>query len=133
MTFMRLKKNERATTNSDEWRAGIQRPIANSEHAVHNATAMAVPHHEHGGHEMHMEMHSSIDIADPMSREGSGTSWLPDSSPLYGSMFMFDENTLMLHGAIFQRYTNVSTLRGDDRIDALDWIMAMFSHPLRNN
>ena len=82
---------------------------------------------------MHMEMHSSIDIADPMSREGSGTSWLPDSSPLYGRMFMFDENTLMLHGAIFPRYTNVSTRRGDDRIDAPDWIMAMFSHPLGNN
>src|SRR5207249_887090 len=86
-----------------------------------------------GGHEMHMEMHSSIDSADPMSREGSGTSWLPDSSPMYGRMFMFDENMLMLHGAIFPRYTDVSTRRGDDRIDAPDWIMAMFSHPLGNN
>jgi hypothetical protein len=83
-----------------------------------------------GGHEMQMEMHSSIDLADPMSREGSGTSWLPDSSPMYGKMFMFDEDMLMLHGAIFPRYTNVSTRRGDDRIDAPNWIMAMYSHPL---
>jgi hypothetical protein len=79
---------------------------------------------------MHMEMRSSIDLADPMSREGSGTSWLPDSSPMYGRMFMFDDNMLMLHGAIFPRYTNVSTRRGDDRIDAPNWIMAMYSHPL---
>jgi hypothetical protein len=87
-------------------------------------------HQKHGGHEMQMEMHSSIDLADPMSREGSGTSWLPDSSPMYGRMFMFGDNMLMLHGAILPRYTNVSTRRGDDRIDAPNWIMAMFSHPL---
>ena len=103
---------------------------------------MAMSHHHHGGHEMHtpsheghemqmeMSMHSTIDLADPMSREGSGTSWIPDSSPMYGRMFMFGENMLMLHGAIFPRYTNVSTRRGDDRIDAPNWFMAMFSHPL---
>ena len=79
---------------------------------------------------MQMAMHSSIDLADPMSREGSGTSWIPDSSPMYGRMFMFGENMLMLHGAIFPRYTNVSTRRGDDRIDAPNWFMAMYSHPL---
>ena len=49
---------------------------------------------------------------------------------MYGSMFMFDDDMLMLHGAIFPRYTNVSTRRGDDRIDAPNWIMAMYSHPL---
>jgi hypothetical protein len=79
---------------------------------------------------MEMAMHSSINLADPMNREGSGTSWLPDSSPMYGRMFMFGEDMLMLHGAIFPRYTNVSTQRGDDRIDAPNWIMAMYSHPL---
>ena len=79
---------------------------------------------------MEMSMHSTIDLADPMSREGSGTSWIPDSSPMYGRMFMFGDNMLMLHGAIFPRYTNVSTRRGDDRIDAPNWFMAMFSHPL---
>ncbi len=84
----------------------------------------------HAGHEMQMEMHSSIDLADPMTREGSGTSWLPDSSPMYGRMFMFDGDMLMLHGTIFPRYTNVSTRRGDDRIDAPNWFMAMYSHPL---
>jgi hypothetical protein len=104
-------------------------------HAVHEhppsvaaATYGAAGEHEH--EKMQMEMHSTIDLADPMSREGSGTSWLPDSSPMYGRMFMFGENMLMLHGAIFPRYTNVSTRRGDDRIDAPNWFMAMFSHPL---
>ena len=56
---------------------------------------------KHTTHEMQMEMHSTIDLADPMSREGSGTSWIPDSSPMYGRMFMFGEDMLMLHGANF--------------------------------
>ncbi len=89
-------------------------------------------HHEQQPPEMeqNMEMHSSINLADAMAREGSGTSWVPDSSPVYGRMFMLDDDILMLHGAIFPRYTNVSTSRGDDRIDSVNWVMAMFSHSL---
>jgi hypothetical protein len=49
---------------------------------------------------------------------------------MYGRMFMLGEDMLMLHGAIFPRYTNVSTRRGDDRIEAPNWIMGMYSHPL---
>jgi len=67
----------------------------------HGGHEMATPSYE--GHEMQMEMHSTIDLADPMSREGSGTSWIPDSSPMYGRMFMFGDDMLMLHGAIFPR------------------------------
>ena len=132
--------NREQAPNSDKSRAGVQSSTSNSDHLMHDGAEMAMSHHDHGGqemqtpshenHEMHMEMRSSIDLADPMSREGSGTSWLPDSSPMYGRMFMFDDNMLMLHGAIFPRYTNVSTRRGDDRLDAPNWFMAMFSHPL---
>src|SRR5450432_2108564 len=78
---------------------------------------------EHGG------MKSSIDIADPMSRESSGTSWVPDSTPMYGKMLMFGDDMLMLHGGAFPRYTNVNSPRGDDRIDAPNWFMGMYSHP----
>src|SRR5206468_626252 len=136
MKLVPVAEKKRSTpnlTSQGYGAADLQRPTSHSRHATADANSMAMPHHEHGGHEMHMEMHSSIDIADPMSREGSGTSWLPDSSPMYGRMFMFDENTLMLHGAIFPRYTNVSTRRGDDRIDAPNWFMAMFSHPFGSN
>ncbi len=100
-------------------------------HSMH--AAMKHDDHEHdqgmhGGHEMHRSMQSSVNIADPMNRESSGTSWVPDSTPMYGKMFMLGDDMLMLHGAIFPRYTNVSTRRGDDRIDAPNWIMAMYSH-----
>ena len=136
MKLVPVKEKKRQASNAVKARGAhgalrAQRPTSKSEHAMHDANAMAMPH-EHAGHEMQMEMsmHSTIDLADPMSREGSGTSWIPDSSPMYGRMFMFDDNMLMLHGAIFPRYTNVSTRRGDDRIDAPNWFMAMFSHPL---
>jgi hypothetical protein len=106
-------------------KAEKKRPTSNAQRPTPNH-----PSHETHQHAMEMSMDSSINIADPMNREGSGTSWLPDSSPMYAKMFMFDDNMLMLHGAIFPRYTNVSTRRGDDRIDAPNWFMAMYSHPL---
>jgi hypothetical protein len=107
-----------------------QSPLPDAEEN-HNADGMAMPMNDHGAHEM--EMKSSINIADPMNREGSGTSWLPDSSPMHGYMKMFGDDMLMLHGAIFPRYTNVSSNRGDDRIDAPNWVMAMYSHSLGEN
>jgi hypothetical protein len=138
--------NREQASNSDRSRAGAQRSTLNNEsHRSHlSAVASAKEdqshrmhehdhEHEHEGMQMGMEMHSSINLADPMSREGSGTSWIPDSSPMYGRMFMFGENMLMLHGAIFPRYTNVSTRRGDDRIDAPNWFMGMYSRPLWND
>src|SRR6476661_3731748 len=123
MKLVPLEEKKRQTSN-------VQRSTSNQTHMSHSSHHMREHPPSHGGHEMQMEMHSSIDLADPMSREGSGTSWLPDSSPMYGKMFMFGEDMLMLHGAIFPRYTNVSTRRGDDRIDAPNWLMGMFSHPL---
>jgi len=135
MKLVPLKKDERSTPKNREQAPNVQRSTSSSDHMMHDGTEMPMSHHDHGAHEMHMEMsmHSSIDLADPMSREGSGTSWLPDSSPMYGKMFMLDDDMLMLHGAIFPRYTNVSTRRGDDRIDAPNWIMGMYSHPLSDN
>src|SRR5205823_500431 len=47
-----------------------------------------------------------------------------------GRMLMFGDDMLMLHGAIFPRYVNANTRRGDDRIDAPNWFMGMYSHPL---
>ena len=143
MKLVPVAEKKRSTSNAIKARGAhgalrAQRPTSNlsavaSAKEDHSHMSHAAGEHEHDyEHEQqtHMEMHSTIDLADPMSREGSGTSWIPDSSPMYGRMFMFDDNMLMLHGAIFPRYTNVSTRRGDDRIDAPNWFMAMFSHPL---
>jgi hypothetical protein len=91
-------------------------------------------HEDQAGHSDHaMVMPSSVNLSDPMSRESSGTSWIPDSSPMYGRMWMLGQDTLMLHGGLFPRYVNASTSRGDDRIDAPNWLMAMYSHPVNDN
>lgn len=108
-------------------------PKQETDHLVdHEAHRLGVTRNA----EMHataMVMQSSVDLADPMSRESSGTAWVPDSTPIYGKMFMLGDDMLMLHGGVFPRYTSVSTRRGDDRIDAPNWGMAMFSHSLGEN
>ena len=96
--------------------------------------------HQAAGHGHHAEssaaghtMNSSIDLADPMTRESSGTSWLPDSSPMHALMLPIGNDSLMVHGEIFPRYTFVSSNRGDDRVDAPNWFMGMYSHLLGDN
>ena len=88
-----------------------------------------------------MMMRSSVNLIDPMSRESSGTAWMPDSTPTYAYMKTFDNgDMLMLHGTIFARYTNVGSDRnlsvagkGDhNRFDAPSMLMAMYSHQLTN-
>src|SRR3954454_14928041 len=123
MKLVPIKQNKRRTSNA-------QHSTSNMVQAGTHSSHTSPPRPSHASGAAGLERHSTIDLAEPMSREGSGTSWLPDSSPMYGRMFMFGDDMLMLHGAIFPRYTNVSTRRGDDRIDAPNWFMAMFSHPL---
>ncbi len=107
--------------------AALARVSAGPAPDAHEAHSLAMSHHDEMAE---MTMSSSIDLADPMSRESSGTAWVPDSTPIYGKMFMLGDDMLMLHGGAFPRYTNVSTPRGDDRIDMPNWFMGMFSHPL---
>jgi plastocyanin len=91
--------------------------------------------HEHDS----MRMSSSVDINTPMTQEGSGTSWIPASSPTYAYMKMFDDGAmLMLHGTLFARYTSVGSTRdlsvagkgSKNRFDAPSMFMAMYSRPL---
>src|SRR6266705_4459618 len=138
-------KDETSPRGKNDLHASHEMRHVHAGHDVHQQHGGGTMSHEthrmHSvqGHEsddmpqMQMPMQSSVNIADPMSRESSGTAWVPDSTPMYGKMFMFGDDMLMLHGAIFPRYTNVSTRRGDDRIDAPNWIMGMYSHPLGNN
>jgi len=65
----------------------------------------------------------------PMSRNGSGTSWLPDAAPMYGIMLHSKKWMYMLHGNLALRYTNQDIAnkgrRGGDKFDAPNWFMAM--------
>ena len=65
----------------------------------------------------------------PMSRNGSGTGWLADESPMYGVMFHTQTWMYMLHGNLFLRYNNQDftskSTRGDQKFDAPNWLMFM--------
>src|SRR5215831_1284195 len=49
-------------------------------------------------------MSHSYSINLPMNRNGSGTGWLPDASPMYGYMIHSKKWMYMFHGSIFIRY-----------------------------
>ncbi len=66
----------------------------------------------------------------PMSRMGSGTSWLPDASPMRAYHFMPDGWTLMLHGEVGMYYDHQGSPRGDDQIGSTNWAMLMAMHPI---
>ena len=126
-------------------------PAAAHDHqAAPTASPAPSAQHQHGetaapstaGHEAHAEMRSSINIGEPMSREGSGTSWIPDASPMYAYMKMFgDGSMLMVHGTMFLRYTSIGSSRdvsiagkgSRSRFDAPSMFMAMYSKPVGEN
>jgi hypothetical protein len=59
------------------------------------------------------------------TRMGSGTSWLPDSSPMHANHKMWGDWTVMVHGVAFLEYDKQYTRRGDDQLGIIDWEMIM--------
>ena len=120
------KSGETAQTNHDNQTA----EMSGMDHGAMN----------HGAHDM-TAMQSTVDVGAPMSRESSGTAWMPDSTPMYMKMKTFaDGGMLMFHGNMFFRYTGIGSSRdvsaagkGDrGRFDAPSMLMAMYSRPLTN-
>lgn len=85
----------------------------------------------HAGHSMHddVPMSHAFSLHLPMNRNGSGTGWLPDASPMYGYMIHSKKWMYMVHGSVFLRYNNQDFTgkgsRGDERLDAPTWFMLM--------
>jgi len=61
----------------------------------------------------------------PMTREASGTSWQPDSTPMAGVMSMGDEWMTMVHGYIHQVHDHQGGPRGADEDFADSMLMLM--------
>jgi hypothetical protein len=64
------------------------------------------------------------------AREGSGTSWMPDSTPVFAHHFMAGDWMLMLHYAAIAGYDDQWSDRGSRRFLSTNWLMGMASHPL---
>ena len=110
----------------------------------HMKSAKPVPKSTQAGmedHSMHMNgmekpdsmphhMTHSFSLSLPMNRNGSGTGWQPDETPLYAYMKHLKKWNFMAHGSIFARYTaqnfNNSSYRGSAREFSFpSWVMGM--------
>ncbi|MCC2666706.1 MAG: hypothetical protein K0S63_622 [Gammaproteobacteria bacterium] len=70
------------------------------------------------------EMHGMYGLY-PMTRESSGTSWQPDSTPQSGSMVMTDDWTLMFNGFANGIYNHQAGRRGSNNIFSTNMFMTM--------
>src|SRR6266850_1933961 len=68
-----------------------------------------------------MEMHEGP-LGIPETRMGSGTSWLPDASPMHAAHHTLGRSTLMLHGK--------GGSRGSNQLGIVNWGMVAASRPL---
>ncbi|HEX2960876.1 MAG TPA: hypothetical protein VHO43_03740 [Ignavibacteriales bacterium] len=71
------------------------------------------------------KMNGGILITDPMAIEASGTSWQPQSTPMYMTMYDVKKWMIMLHGDIKLRYNSQGGSRGKNQISAPNWFMIM--------
>jgi hypothetical protein len=60
-----------------------------------------------------------------MTREGSGTSWLPDETPMYALHGDANGWMLMLHANGFLQYLNETGERGSEQFGSINWVMGM--------
>src|SRR5438876_6908448 len=76
-----------------------------------------------------MEMNAAP-LGIPETRMGSGTSWLPDASPMHAAHYILGRWTLMLHGEGFFQYDRQGGSRGSNQLGIVNWAMAAASRPL---
>jgi hypothetical protein len=93
--------------------------------------------HDNMDRNMKMSMSHAYSLNLPMSRDGSGTGWLPDASAMYGYMVHAHGWMFMFHGDLFIRYNKQDFAgkgtRGDSKVDAPDMLMAMGQKKMGNN
>lgn len=70
-----------------------------------------------------MKMEGPLGIS--MARDGSGTSWLPDMTPMYAVHRQAGSWGLMGHGNLFLQYIDEPGPRGDDDVGSIHWVMGM--------
>lgn len=68
-------------------------------------------------------------IAGPLgishARMGSGTTWVPDVTPMRAIHSVRRDWSLMLHGVAFLQYDRQYSRRGSDQLGLIDWEMVM--------
>ncbi len=111
----------------------MKKTMANDMQGIDDMDGMDMPHKGHSS----MAMSHAFSPNLPMSRNGSGTAWLPDNSAMYGYMLHAKGWMFMFHGNIFIRYNNQDFTnqgsRGNSRVDAPNMLMAMGQKKIGKN
>jgi len=75
-------------------------------------------------HDMqHLHMSDDETMAMAAAREGSGTSWLPDETPMSAIHSEAGTWTLMAHGNAFLQYLHENGDRGSEQVASINWFM----------
>lgn len=69
-------------------------------------------------------------VGQEMGREGSGTSWLPESRPMWAKHTRWGQWSIMQHGNLQVMYDHQSGPRGVSRPVAANWYMLMGHRPV---
>jgi hypothetical protein len=95
----------------------------------HSTDSIGYPGEDHAQDTVLMTHSYSRNL--PMNRNGSGTGWVPDSSPMYMYMNGNKKSNWMFHGNIVVRYNKQDVFgkgsRGDTKIDVPNWFMGMYN------
>ena len=92
--------------------------------------------HDHSRMQM-PGMNHAYSLSLPMNRNGSGTAWNPDNTPMYMLMKHGKKDMWMFHGSVWLRYNNQEltdkTSRSSVRFDAPNWFMGMYNRQVGAN
>ncbi len=123
------------------WRATSRRVAAAACSACLLGVAQAArgQEHEHGAEQGGMQGMAGMPMSAPArplgipaAREGSGTSWLPDASPMYMLEASASGWTLDLMANVFAQWIDERGARGGQQFGSVNWIMGMARRPLAN-
>jgi len=92
----------------------------------------SMPGHQHPAqppppdHSQHQQTEAGIFVP----RDGSGTSWLPEDSPMYGVHQTAGAWQVMWHGNAFAQFLHDAGPRGHTQAGSINWAMGMARRPL---
>ena len=102
-------------------------PAADEPHQ-HNAPDQPGVQDASHQHDMHQMSHESNGTAG--DRQGSGTAWLPDETPMNAIHTQANGWMLMAHGAAFLEYLQDEGPRGSSQTGSINWLMGMADRPV---
>jgi hypothetical protein len=83
-------------------------------------------------------MTHAFSLSLPMTRNGSGTSWQPDATPMYAYMHHGRNWNYMVHGSVFLQYNgqninNKGRKGSESAFNVPNWVMGMAQRQVGQN